>query len=389
MTETPANKVISTILKHDRKVTSYKIALLRSINDVVLSFPDLRAFQQDVAVPLRMLAEFWVAYYWPFADPTHPILQGQVSIRDGKTRHDIEFRPALTELHREWEQLAGGFAHPADGFLVINELRIPRKRATYPNALLKAYEKAIAAISRTIEMPIRYAGPENWSVFDKPAAFKHLSDSMVAVPGTQPQDKCLIITAALWQTFQAMSLWVEALCIHEWCLFTERVAQSQQTVSRGEVYTRLTARPDNRRPLTWESNNIDLLLMEGQEFRCPWTERHIVQGVDYDLDHLVPLSVYPINELWNLVPSDPTFNRHQKRDRLPSKERLERARPHLEWDYQSYGMSNALRKALQEDVSIRFSTLAQLQRLSFSQAVTNAVVNLIDQVAESRNLARF
>lgn len=56
--EPSASKVISTILKHDRKVTSYKIALLRAINDVVLSFPDVWAFQQDVAVPLRLLGEY-------------------------------------------------------------------------------------------------------------------------------------------------------------------------------------------------------------------------------------------------------------------------------------------------------------------------------------------
>lgn len=58
------SKIISTILKHDTKVTSYKIALLRAINDVVLSFPDLRNLRADVAVPLRLLAQFWVAYYW-------------------------------------------------------------------------------------------------------------------------------------------------------------------------------------------------------------------------------------------------------------------------------------------------------------------------------------
>ncbi|WP_035988133.1 hypothetical protein [Leptolyngbya sp. KIOST-1] len=59
------DKVISTILKHDATVTSYKIALLRAINDVVLTYPDLRTYQSDVAVPLKLLAEFWVAYHWP------------------------------------------------------------------------------------------------------------------------------------------------------------------------------------------------------------------------------------------------------------------------------------------------------------------------------------
>jgi hypothetical protein len=355
----------------------------------VLSFPDLRTHHRDVAVPLKLLAEFWVAYYWGFVDSRHPILQGQQTTREGKIRNDMEFRPALSEFRHQWENYIGGLTRPADGFQVINELRIPRKRDTYPPLLYSAYQKAITAICKTLRMPIQYAGPSNWTVFEKPIAYSTLIDRTVAVPGTQLQDVCLVISADLWQTFQAMSLWVEALCIHEWCLFTERVARSQHPVSRGDVYTLLTARPDNRRPLTWESNNIDLLLLEGNEFVCPWTARRIVHGVPYDLDHLLPISVYPINELWNLMPSDPGFNRHTKRNLLPSSQRLRQARPHLEWDYERYGLSTALSQALHEDVSIRFSTLTISSELSFPRAVTDVVIDLIEQIAESRNLACF
>jgi hypothetical protein len=46
---------LATILKHDTKTTSYKIALLRAINDVVLLYPNISG--QDVAVPLTRLAE--------------------------------------------------------------------------------------------------------------------------------------------------------------------------------------------------------------------------------------------------------------------------------------------------------------------------------------------
>lgn len=390
--ELGANKVISTILKHDRKVTSYKIALLRAINDVVLSFPDVWAFQQDVAVPLRLLAEYWVAYYWPFVAPDSPIYQGQRA--NGK--NDMGFRAELTQFRAEWEQFNGELSRPADGFYILNELRIPRRRASYPASLLGAYQKAIRAIAKTLEMPIRYAGPGNWTVFEEPKRYDQLSDSIPAwlnqriipVPGTQPQDKCLLISAKLWQTFQGMSLWVEALCIHEWCLFSERIMQEQPNLDRGDIYTLLTDRPDNRRPLTWESNQIDLLLMEGHEFVCPWTNKRIVEGTAYDLDHLLPVSIYPINELWNLVPSDPGFNRHVKRDRLPSPERLAEARPRLERDYEGYGASATLAQTLQEDVSIRFSTLDAAPS-RFSEAVAVVVVGLMEQVAESRNWERF
>jgi hypothetical protein len=81
--ETSAGRVISTILKHDSKVTSYKIALLRSINDVVMSYPDLTTFKKNVAVPLRILARYWLAYYWPFFDDCEMILQGPRAMRGG------------------------------------------------------------------------------------------------------------------------------------------------------------------------------------------------------------------------------------------------------------------------------------------------------------------
>ena len=60
-----ASRTIATILRHDAKVTSYKLALIRAINDVVLSFPDAGTHDQPVAIPLRVLAEYWLAYYWP------------------------------------------------------------------------------------------------------------------------------------------------------------------------------------------------------------------------------------------------------------------------------------------------------------------------------------
>ncbi len=383
MTLIASDKVISTILKHDTKVTSYKIALLRAINDVVLTYPDLRTYQSDVAVPLKLLAEFWIAYYWPFVDPDNPIQQGQRAQRQGQTINDMAFRPALTELRRQWEQVIGGLKNPADGFFLINELRSPRKHQRYPQPLIDAYQQAIAAVAKTIEMPIRYAGPGHWSIFEKPQAYNQVASRTVAVPGTKVRDRCLIIPLDLWATFRQMSLWVEALCIHEWCLFSGRVSNHD----RGYIYCLLTSRPDNRRPLTWERNQIDILIMEGTIFTCPWTEKPITQGTAYDLDHILPIAVYSTNELWNLVPADPEFNSHKKRDRLPTAERLAVATPRLEQTYLSYGASKPLIEVLREDVGMRFATV-QIGS-GFSERLSVAVAELVEEVAEARNLARF
>lgn len=381
--------IISTILKHDNKVTSYKIALLRAINDIVFSFPDLRNKKANVAVPLRLLAQFWVAYYWPFVKQNEPILQGQRATLGGQLRNDISFRPQLEKLRLEWGASVGGTSSPSDGFYLINELRVPRKYQLYSESLRQAYQAALTAISKAIEMPVKYAGPGNWTVFAKPVKYGELSTPVVAIPGTKTQDKCLVIQSDLWQTFQEMSLWIEALCIHEWCLFTERVQQvNHSRVNRGSIYEMLTDRPDNRRPLRWERNHVDLLLMEGTEFVCPWTQKRIYSATQYDLDHLLPVSLYPINELWNLVPADPDFNSRTKRDRLPSQPKLRQAQPSLELAYRNYSKSGSLSVALKEDVAVRFSSVFG-DTTCFPGVLSAAVVDLIDVFAESRNLARF
>jgi HNH endonuclease len=242
-------------------------------------------------------------------------------------------------------------------------------------------QPTIHAIVESIKQAIEFAGPVGAKIFPKPVRYRELSNVM-PLPGTRPDDLCLVIQAEFWHTFLKLSLWIEALCVHEWCLFTERVAG----VDRGAIYVLLTARPDNRRPLTWERHQVDLLLLEGQTSTCPWTAKHIHHPEDYDLDHLIPLVIYPINELWNLVPADPTFNTTVKRDRLPTVERLVKAEPSLVATYQHYLTLPTLAQALADDVSLRFAVSSSGHS---PQAVATTVVRFIAVVAEARNVARF
>jgi hypothetical protein len=189
--------------------------------------------------------------------------------------------------------------------------------------------------------------------------------------------------------FRDLSLWIEALCIHQWALITPDFnSDAPNDVTRGETYQLLTDRPDNRRPLTWERNQIDILMMEGETFHCPWTEKCIRQGVSYDIDHLFPFSVYPINELWNLVPTDPQFNQHTKRDRVPTVRRLKAAEPILTQTYRSYDKQAELAAALREDVQLRFADLDP-SRKEFEEAVAHLATRLLDEMANYRNLSRF
>ena len=54
------HRILSTILRHDRKQNGYKIALIRAINDVALSYSFVSA-DRHLAIPLRVLAHRWIA----------------------------------------------------------------------------------------------------------------------------------------------------------------------------------------------------------------------------------------------------------------------------------------------------------------------------------------
>ncbi len=120
--------IISSILRHDRKVTSYKIALVRAINDVALSFPDLASPGQDVAIPLWMLAEWWIVYYWPFVGDD-PIRQGPQAQTGSNVTNDMAFRPA--------RPVSSGASSPNPAHLP--PCRSPQPRFRAPRHAMSAY----------------------------------------------------------------------------------------------------------------------------------------------------------------------------------------------------------------------------------------------------------
>lgn len=435
----PIGNEISTILRHDDKRNTYKIALVRAINDVALAYPDAASYGQDVAVPLRLLAWRWISYYWPFVAPNSPIWQGQVqrvgaSISASSTPTDMSFRPALTELRALWESQFNS-TRASDGFYLAHEMQAPHRASGYSAELRAAFKKATSAVTGAIQQPIRYAGPGNstYSIFPKPQPYKKLlaakspalatelegevgvagtvARGLVSVPGIEPNELCVVIRSDLWQLFVGLSLWVEALCLHEWAVFTFKSQKEKNQplpVSSGQIYSLLTSQPDNRQPLSWERARVDLLILEGKIFTCPWTGREFRtdavgtgagRKVSYDLDHILPLAVYPTNELWNLVPVEPSFNRNVKKAKLPSAEMLELARPRLETTYYNYTSNKELDTALCEDATSRFISLAGFSshlalgdshnKASFAAAVTGATCDFIQQVSLARNVARF
>ena len=125
-------------------------------------------------------------------------------------------------------------------------------------------------------------------------------------------------------------------------------------------------------------------MQEGIKFRCVWTKREIGIDDEYALDHLIPVSVYPMNEMWNLVPTHPAANL-KKSDKIPSHQLLIEAHTHLMNTYQNYHLDQPLSIALNEDSRVRFSTMLHD---SSPDSLASRVIDFMEQLADARNLAR-
>lgn len=129
------------------------------------------------------------------------------------------------------------------------------------------------------------------------------------------------------------------------------------------------------------------MLLEKVPTSCPWTGKHLTESHHYDLDHLLPLKIYPINELWNLLPVDKTYNQHIKRDRVPDSAKLLVAQPLVAAAYAAYHQSAKLRNAVREDAALRFTNLPAGP--TFTASLAQRARSFIDSVATARSDTRF
>ncbi len=79
---------LESILNADRKVATYKLALIRALCDLALAGYNTVSWTSDgsVAVPLRAVAELWVRYYWPLFESAEVIPQINAETKGGKAR---------------------------------------------------------------------------------------------------------------------------------------------------------------------------------------------------------------------------------------------------------------------------------------------------------------
>lgn len=303
---------ISKIIERDSKSTTYKFALLRGVIDIIQDNSPYISFSHDrVHFPLGLLIEKWMLYYYPFLESSTniPQINGGANLAFG-----TQFRKIIGEY-----LIRGGFS------VFYNDLKnkgIPKNLEADFILLFKKFRETIT------QMPMRYIGrsinDEYYSIFQFETGKKSKAngvdlDFLIKNYGTfsVPRD--------YYDAFQFLGSFIggQDSILFKWAEFS--VNASGKSLSVDNVLGKVMMTPITERQLT-ESKQIfrSILLKEGKVY-CVWSGKAILK---YDVDHLIPFSIWKNNDLWNLLPSDAKTN-NQKRDKIPSADLIEKRKDQI------------------------------------------------------------
>jgi hypothetical protein len=278
---------IESILNRDKKTATYKLALFRALTDIASGEYNNVKWYNDgtVGIPLRSIAEKWLFYYWPVFESQLfiPQINGEKEV----CSMPVKFRKSLSALIDSYRP-AGGVSSFYSRY-INNELKDKDG----------AVEKLLREIEKTIvKGPVYYSGGS----LDEGRVFSYNSG-----------DRMVVIPTDIWRELSLMWHWIGDALILRWGELTSRMSGGNIPASR--VIDLLLDKTDPVR-----DTNLSRTLFAGDtSLECVWSGKPIHKG--FDIDHVIPYTLWHNNDLWNLLPSDPKVN-NSKRDMLPSRNLL-------------------------------------------------------------------
>jgi len=304
---------IETIITRDKKVATYKLALLRALCEVAQKESHMAKWIGDglVSVPLGLVAEKWLLYYWPIIelDITQDKWAVMPQTQGMEKNKPIAFRRSIHDLIRFYQAHGG-----------LSAMHHDYKSGSVPPGAQLLLDLAINTIARTIVAgPVTYAGG---SLEGANSYFGFVGRRSALHRCTGPDSACerlgrILVPAGTWREMCLIGHWVGESLVLRWAELTHQL--SNRTVAVKDVVERLLIIPETERDVHFARS----VYGSSSDLRCVWTDEPL--NMRFAVDHTVPFSVWHNNDLWNLLPAAPMVN-SRKSDKLVTKELLLRQR---------------------------------------------------------------
>ena len=285
---------VESVLKNDRKVATYKLALVRAFCDIAERDENAVDWLPNgyVGMPVAALAECWLAYYWPLvAAPVH-IPQSTTDHPD--SARPISFRSHISLLN---QQCCAYFDPNSE--IAYTLFILAWKKGTLTNDIARQLKITLTAIrTAIISGPVKYSAQGEMFWYDN-------------------QNKRVMLDVDLWREFCLSGHWIRDSLILRWANLCEHFAKKfDPSIDRGVTLPYLIKENLPER----EQSIARRMYEEHDNLTCVWSDKSITLAT-MDVDHALPFSVWRNNDLWNLLPTANTVN-NQKRDKIPTPELL-------------------------------------------------------------------
>ncbi len=299
---------IGKIIERDSKSTTYKLALLRGVIDIIQENSPYISYTKDrVYFPLGSLIEKWLVYYYPILDSSIKIPQINGDI-------NLAFENQFTKIISAYDR-RGGFS------AFYNDL----KNKGIPQNLTLDFIELVKKMKETItRMPMKYIGRSisnnYYSIFQYELKGIRRTNIIVDNEFLINNFGSFSIPIDYYETFKILGSFISGTdsIFFKWAEFS--VNASGKNLSVEKVVNEILKNPITEREVD-EAKKIysSTIKSEGKVF-CVWTGKAIST---FDIDHLIPFSIWKNNDLWNLLPAQTKIN-NEKRNKIPPPTVIER-----------------------------------------------------------------
>lgn len=339
---------IEAILNKDLKVATYKLALFRAFAEIATTNIKAVHWNPDgyVLLPINIVVDKWIEYYWPLFESDHFIPQIQKETKNYP--RPVSFRGSLSKLINQYKS-SGGY----EGF------HIDRMKLKLQTISLNDYGNVISKIKATIiNGPVRHAGGYN------------TQNKLLDYDGKG----CIIIPDVIWKEFTLLGSWIIDATILRWA---ELTAKFSRGLLKPSAIIDLLLIDERSRQIY----DVRRIYSEHENIHCVWTSQLIK---DFDVDHIIPFSLWKNNDMWNLVPARSSVNRI-KSDKLVSSNHLNKSKENIIYCW----------KILIENEETRFLNEAkilagtELKKSNWENTLFSGLKEAVECTAIQRGIARW
>jgi hypothetical protein len=308
---------IRHIVLNDSKSSTYKLALLRSLVRIAAAHPGAVLDRQDgkVTISLGLVALYWIRLFKRLVDNNIQQNSDPAKGLGFVTAHGWQALRHLT----------------ADDFAIGSLF-------TGPDAA--ALQQLFSDTLKTIkDGPVTYI----WQGHKENRLFR-MHRHKIQRQSSVLLDKAFLqsfgqfeLSESMWDCFRLYGCWIEPLLLQQWISEMQKYAGNRAQGLTLETYQHHLRWLDRQHDTGLVRQKVARLRQAGEEVRSVWSGKSLYS---YDIDHCLPFSYWPNNDLWNLLPASREENR-SKSDRLPSQLRLQAARRYItDWWQQAWHSSS-------------------------------------------------